>query len=48
MTLATYKLEPAHYFTAPSLSWDAMLKLTAVKLQLVDDSDMYLMVKSGI
>ena len=48
MTLATYKLDPAHYFTAPGLSWDAMLQLTAVKLQLVDDPDMYLMVKSGI
>ena len=48
MTLATYKLDPAHYFTAPGLSWDAMLKLTGVKLQLVDDPDMYLMVESGI
>ena len=47
MTLATYKLDPAHYFTPPGLSWDAMLKLTGVKLQLVDDPDMYLMVESG-
>ena len=48
MTLATYKLDPAHYFTAPSLSWDAMLKLIGVKLQLVDDPDMYLIAESGI
>ena len=48
MTLTTYKLDPAHYFMAPSLSWDVMLKLTKVKLQLVDDPDMYLMVESGI
>ena len=48
MTLAIYKLDPAHYFTAPSLSSDAMLKLTGVKLQLVDDPDIYLMVESGI
>ena len=47
MTLATYKLDPAHYFTPPGLSWDTMLKLTGVKLQLVDDPDMYLMVESG-
>ena len=47
MTLATYKLDSAHYFTPPGLSWDAMLKLTGVKLQLVDDPDMYLMVESG-
>ena len=48
MTLATYKLDPAHYFAVPSFSWDAMLKLTKVKLQLVDDPNMYLMVESGI
>ena len=48
MTLATYKLDPAHYFTSPGRFWDAMLKLTRVKLQLVDDPDMYLMVESGI
>ena len=48
MTIATYKLDPAHYFTAHGLSWDAVLKLTGVKLQLVDDPDMYLMVESGI
>ena len=47
MTLATYKLDPAHYFTPPDLCYDAMLKLTGVKLQLVDDPDMYLMVESG-
>ena len=39
MTLATYKLDPAHYFTAPGLSWDVMLKLTGVMLQLVDSPD---------
>ena len=48
MALDTYKLDPAHYFTAPGLSWDAMLKLTGVKLQLIDDPDMYLMIESGL
>ena len=48
MTIATYKLDPAHYFTAHGLSWDKMLKLTGVKLKLVDDPDMHLMVESGI
>ena len=48
MAISTYKLDPAHYFTAPGLSWDAMLKLTKVKLQLIDDTDMYLMIESGI
>ena len=48
MTIATYKLDPAHYFTAPALSWDAIYKLTGVELQLVDDPAMYLMVEWGI
>ena len=26
MSLETYRLDPAHYFTAPGLAWDAMLR----------------------
>ena len=48
MTIATYKLDPAQYLTAPGLSYDAMLKLTGVELQLVDDPGMHLMVGWGI
>ena len=43
-----YKLDPAHYFTAPGLSWDACLKMTGVKLELLMDVDMLLMVEEGI
>ena len=46
--METYKLDPAHYFTAPGFSWDSMLKYTRVELDLLDDPDMYLMVESGI
>ena len=46
--METYKLDPAHYFTAPGFSWDSMLKYTGVELDLLDDPDMYLMVESGI
>ncbi|KAJ8971392.1 hypothetical protein NQ317_005091 [Molorchus minor] len=35
-----YKLDPAHYYTAPGLSWDPMLKLTKVKLELLTEIDM--------
>ena len=28
-----YKLGPCHYFTSPGLSWDAMLKMTDIKLE---------------
>ena len=39
-----YKLDPAHYLTAPSLSWEAALRVTKVKLQVLDDIDMSLFV----
>ena len=43
-----YKLDPAHYLTAPSLSWDAMLKMTGIVLENMTDYDMYLLIESGI
>ncbi|GBN48631.1 hypothetical protein AVEN_140029-1 [Araneus ventricosus] len=46
--LKTYKLDPDWYFTAPGLSWDAMLKMTNVKLDLLDDYDMILMLEKGL
>ena len=46
--LENYKLDPAHYFTAPGLAWDACLKMTGVNLELLTDMDMLLMVERGI
>lgn len=34
-SLASYGLDPAHYFTLPSYSWDAMLKITKAKIELI-------------
>ena len=31
--LKYYELDPCHYFSSPGLSWDAMLKMTHVKLE---------------
>lgn len=45
--MKAYNLDPAHYFTAPGLSFDAMLKFTGQKLQLLDDYDMLLMFENG-
>ena len=36
-----YKLDPSHYVSAPSLSWDAMLKMTGVKIELFTDGSMH-------
>ena len=43
-----YELDPAHYYTAPGLAWDAALKITGVELELLSDIDMLLMVENGI
>ena len=43
-----YGLDPAWYFTAPGLAWDAMLKITKVNLEPIIDPDMMLLVEKGI
>jgi len=45
--LQTYKLDPAWYCTSPGLSWDAMLKMTKVELELLSDYDMLLVIRKG-
>ncbi len=43
-----YGLDALHYYTSPGLAWDAMLKYTGTELDLLSDSDMYLMIEKGI
>ena len=46
--IKNYELDPAHYYTAPGLAWDAALKITDVRLELLSDIDMLLMFEDGI
>ena len=46
--LKNYGLDPVYYFTAPGLAWDAMLKMTGINLELLNDVDMLLMIEKGI
>ena len=46
--MKNYNLDPAWYYTAPGLAWDASLKLTKVELELLSDIDMLRMVQQGI
>ena len=46
--LEYYKLDPCHYFTSPGLSWDAMLKMTDIKLELMVDIDMFQFIEKGL
>ena len=43
-----YELDPAWYFNAPGLAEDAALKITKVQLDLLSESDMLLIIVSGI
>ena len=43
-----YGLDPCHYFTSPGLSWDTMLKMTKVKLELMTDINMYQFIEKGM
>ena len=46
--LKYYKLDPCHYFSAPGLSWDAMLKMTGIKLEKISYIDQYLFIEKGL
>ena len=43
-----YELDPCHYFTSSGLSWDAMLKMTDIKLELITDVDMFQFIEKGM
>ena len=42
------ELDPAYFVSAPELAWQACLKKTGVKLELITDYDMILMIEKGI
>ena len=48
MCLEIYELDPSYFYSAPGLAWQACLKKTGVKLELLTDIDMLLMFEKGI
>ena len=46
--LKYYGLSLYHYFSSPGLSWDAMLKMTGIELELISDIDTYLFIGKGM
>ena len=46
--LNQYGLDSAHYYTSPGLSWDALLKHSSVRLELLTDYDMHLFIEKGL
>ena len=47
-TCLKYGLDLCHYFSAPGLSWDEMLKMTGVKLETISDIDKYLFIEKEL
>ena len=46
--LECYKLTLAHFYMSPGLAWQAYLKKTSIRLELLTDPDMLLMFERGI
>ena len=47
-SLKEYRLDPAHFITAPGLSWSAALLLTKQRLEIPVDPDMHLFFDKGL
>ena len=47
-SLKNYNLDPCHYFSAPGLSLDAMLKMTKVELEKISNADMHPFIEKGM
>ena len=43
-----YGFDPCHYFSSPRSSWDAMLKMTKIELDIIYDIDMNLFIEKGM
>ena len=42
--LEYYGLDPCHYFSSHGLSWDVMLNMTEIELELLSDTETYLFI----
>ena len=43
-----YRLYPCHYFRNAGISWDAMLKMAGIELDLISDVGMHLFIEKGM
>ena len=46
--LDNHKIDPCYSYSAPGLTWQAGLKYTGIKLELLTDNEMFQMIESGI
>ena len=48
VSMTNYDLDPAHFVSAPSLSWDAMMKMTKCQQELLSDPAMFDILQKGL
>jgi hypothetical protein len=48
VSMVNFCLDPAHYLTTPSLTWDTCLKLPKVQLELITDPEIFFFFEGGI
>lgn len=48
VSIDSFDLDPAQYFTLAGMCWSACLKMTKVELELLTDIDQYQMIEKGI
>ena len=41
-------MDPCHYFSAPGLSWNAILKMTRMELEKISDPNKYIYFEQGM
>ena len=46
--LEYYCLDPSHHFSSPGLSCDAILKMTGIKLEKINDINVHLFIEKGM
>ena len=47
-SLKNYGLYPSHYLSTTTLSWDVMLNMRKVELELIQDPEMYIVFEQGM
>ena len=48
LCLKEYGLDPCHYVSLPAFSWDAMLKMTGVEIEYIQDIDQYTFIEENL
>ena len=46
--MGTYKLDLLHYYTAPGLAWNDLLKYTNINLELLIHIDVHMFIEKGM